>query len=346
MHETVQHYYGKELTSSADLKTTACCDASAMPAWLKPLLANIHPEVLNRYYGCGLVCPLALESCRVLDLGSGSGRDVYALAQLVGQYGEVVGVDMTEEQLAVAEQYRDYHAKRFGYANVRFLNGYIEHLEALSLSPEYFDVVVSNCVINLSPDKEAVLRGVHHVLKAGGEFYFSDVYADRRLHEAVRRDPVLYGECLGGALYWQDFLHLARRCGFADVRLVESRGLEITDEKLAAKLGDARFCSATYRLFKADDLEDSWEDYGQQVCYRGTLREAEEVFALDVQHRFTRGEAVNVDGNTWRMLKESRFARYFDFSGDFSGHRGAFPAAQVCPVFDRTQAEGCGSSCC
>ncbi|PIY06942.1 MAG: methyltransferase type 11, partial [Gallionellaceae bacterium CG_4_10_14_3_um_filter_60_1069] len=226
MHDIVQDYYGKQLHSTNDLKTSACCDASALPAWLKPLLAKVHPEVLSRYYGCGLVCPQLLEGCRVLDLGSGSGRDVYALAQLVGKTGEVVGVDMTPEQLAVAEQHRAYHAEKFGYANVRFFNGYIEKLDALDLEPGSFDVIVSNCVVNLSPDKDAVLRGVYRLLKNGGEFYFSDVYADRRVPDAVKNDPVLYGECLGGALYWNDFIRLAHRHGFADPRLVEDRPLE------------------------------------------------------------------------------------------------------------------------
>ena len=133
MHDIVQDYYGKQLQSSADLKTTACCDSSAMPEWLKPLLAKIHPEVLSRYYGCGLVCPPLLDGCRVLDLGCGSGRDVYALSLLVGASGEVVGVDMTDEQLGVAEQYQAWHAKKFGFDNVRFIKGFIERLDELDL---------------------------------------------------------------------------------------------------------------------------------------------------------------------------------------------------------------------
>ncbi len=76
MHELVKDYYGRQLQSTADLRTSACCDASQMPEWLKPLLARIHPEVMSRYYGCGLVAPALLAGCRVLDLGCGSGREV------------------------------------------------------------------------------------------------------------------------------------------------------------------------------------------------------------------------------------------------------------------------------
>ena len=101
-YDVVIDYYGCQLQATTDLKTSACCDISTMPSWLKPLLARIHPDVLSRYYGCGLVCPPLLDGCRVLDLGCGSVRDVYALAQLVGPSGSIVGVDMTDEQLAVA----------------------------------------------------------------------------------------------------------------------------------------------------------------------------------------------------------------------------------------------------
>src|SRR5687768_4586306 len=97
MHDIVKDYYGRELTRTADLKTSACCDPSGVPAWLEPVLAKIHPHVLDRYYGCGLVCPSLLQGLRVLDLGCGAGRDAYALAQLVGPSGSVTGVDMTAE---------------------------------------------------------------------------------------------------------------------------------------------------------------------------------------------------------------------------------------------------------
>jgi len=345
MHKIVKDYYGKQLQTSDDLKTSACCDASQVPEWLKPQLARIHPEVMLRYYGCGLVCPPLLEGCRVLDLGSGSGRDVYALAQLVGARGQVVGVDMTEEQLAVAESYRTYHAEIFGFDNVIFKQGYIEKLGELGLESGSFDVIVSNCVINLSPDKDAVLREVHRLLKPGGEFYFSDVYAARRVPDAVRNDPVLYGECLGGALYWNDFISLSKRHGFADPRLVTDRPLDITDAKLAARAGNIRFFSATYRLFKLDGLESACEDYGQAVIYRGTVMDHPYRIVLDKHHDIETGRIFPVCGNTWRMLHETRLREHFEFIGDFSCHYGLFGGCGGGLPFGQEVANG-SSGCC
>ncbi|WLQ16632.1 methyltransferase domain-containing protein [Hahella aquimaris] len=334
MHELVKDYYGKQLQSSSDLKTSACCDVSSVPAWLKPLLARIHPDVSARYYGCGLVCPPLLEGCRVLDLGCGSGRDVYALAQLVGPHGQVVGVDMTDEQLQVARSHQAWHAEQFGFDNVRFLQGYIEKLDELDLEPGSFDVIVSNCVINLSPDKASVLRGLHRLLKPGGEFYFSDVYADRRVPDALREDPTLYGECLGGALYWNDFLRLAHQTGFADPRLVEDRPLAITDADLAARIGAIEFYSATYRLFKIDELETACEDYGQAVIYQGSIPDHPHQFVLDKHHAIETGRVFPVCGNTWRMLSDTRFADHFLFIGDFSRHYGIFEGCGTAAPFD------------
>ncbi|MFM2174223.1 MAG: hypothetical protein RLZZ54_2150 [Cyanobacteriota bacterium] len=346
--ELVQAYYGQELQSSADLKTSACCDADAVPGWLKPLLARVHPEVSSRYYGCGLVCPPLLEGCRILDLGSGSGRDVYLLAQLVGSSGEVVGVDMTPEQLEVARRHQAFHAEQFGFANVRFLEGQIEALEALDLEPASFDVIVSNCVLNLSTDKPAVLRGAQRLLKPGGEFYFSDVYADRRLPEAVQSHPVLYGECLGGALYWNDFLRMARAAGFADPRLVSDRPLEITEPQLAALVGEARFYSATYRLFNIPELEDACEDHGQAVIYRGSIPEAPTRLEFDKHHSIEAGRVFPVCGNTYRMFQQTRFAAHFEFIGGFDQHYGLFEGCGSAIPFDATTASAASApaSCC
>jgi SAM-dependent methyltransferase len=344
-HDAVRDYYGKRLQSSADLRTSACCDVSQTPDWLKAVLSRIHPDVLARYYGCGLVCPPLLEGCRVLDLGCGSGRDVYALSQLVGKAGSVVGVDMTAEQLGVARAHQAFHAEAFGYDNVTFVEGYIERLNDLGFEPGSFDVIVSNCVVNLSPDKEAVLRGVHSLLKPGGEFYFSDVYADRRVDASLRADPVIHGECLGGALYWNDFLRLATATGFADSRLVEHRPLSITDPEIRRRVGAIRFFSATYRLFRIDALENACEDHGQAVVYRGTVPGAEARFVLDAHHDIETGRVFPVCGNTWRMLHETRFRAHFDFVGDFSRHFGLFPGCGGTIPFTAALTPGEGACC-
>ncbi len=280
MLEKVKAYYGKVLQDQSDLKTDACCSVIDLPDYVKTAIFAVHPDVLARFYGCGLVVPPLLRGLRVLDLGCGSGRDCYVLSQLVGQSGYVVGVDMTDEQLAVARRHIEYHTHEFGFAraNVEFRQGYIEALGDIGLESESFDIIVSNCVINLSPDKRAVLAEAYRLLKPGGEVYFADIYADRRIPSELRDDPVLYGECLSGALYWNDFNDLAKLAGFTDPRLVEDRPIAIGDPLLADRLGNIRFYSATYRLFKLPDLEPACEDYGQAVRYRGTVPNHEHVF--------------------------------------------------------------------
>ncbi len=348
MHESVKDYYGKELKGTSDLKTDACCTVASIPDYLKPIMAKIHPEVSGKYYGCGLVAPELLKGMRILDLGSGSGQDCYILSALVGEDGEVVGVDMTDEQLAVANAQLDYHREQFGFqkSNVKFLKGYIEKLDELDLDDGSFDIIVSNCVINLSPDKQAVLKQAYRLLKHGGELYFSDVYADRRIPESLALDPTLYGECLSGAFYWNDFLNIAKHAGFADPRLVSDRPLGIDNPEVDKKIGHINFYSAVYRLFKLDDLEPACEDYGQAVIYRGGIPHAEKLFALDAHHLIEQGKVFPVCGNTYRMLKESRFAEYFEFVGDFDTHYGIFPGCGTAiPFAARTSGEVSGGCC-
>lgn len=321
-----QNYYGKVLGSSQDLRTDACMTTEAPPAHVRRALENVHPDVQARYFGCGLVAPACLEGACILDLGCGSGQDAYILAQLVGERGSVVGVDATPEQLAIARTHAGWHRDRFGYAgeNVTFVDGDITQLHGLGLEPAGFDIIVSNCVINLVEDKAAVFAGARALLKPGGELYFSDVYADRRVPERLRRDPVLHGECLAGALYWNDFLRIAKGAGFDDPRLVSDRPLAISDPAIAAALGATRFFSATYRLFNIDGLESACEDYGQAVRYRGGVPGAEDAFALDKHHWIEAGRIFPVCGNTHRMLRESRFAEFFEFFGDETRHFGIF----------------------
>jgi arsenite methyltransferase len=349
----VQEYYGTTLQKSEDLKTNACLTAGSPPPYVRQCLKKIHPEVLAKYYGCGLCLPAYdLSGCSVLDLGCGAGRDVYIASQLVGKGGRVVGVDMTAEQLETARAHQEYHAQQFGFGNTQFLQGYLESLEDIAeLQPESFDVIISNCVLNLCIDKPAVLRSCHRLLKAGGEMYFSDVYSNRRVPAELQRDKVLWGECVSGALYWNDFVNLAKGSGFADPRLVEDAPITLGNKKMqeaVAAFGDLQFYSATYRLLKMDGLEPACEDYGQAVSYKGTIRLGPAISAaeqngcgaspacidswtLDKHHVFETGRIVPVCGNTYRMLCDNpRAAPHFDFYGTWDRHYGIF--------------EGCGSS--
>merc|ERR1719183_1245688 len=118
--DQVKEYYSKTLKTSDDLKTNACKTGAAPPEHIKEAMKNVHDEVHMKYYGCGLCLPDHLEGLSVLDLGCGAGRDVYIAAQLVGKTGRVVGVDMTKEQLDVANKHKEWHAEKFGYSNVDF----------------------------------------------------------------------------------------------------------------------------------------------------------------------------------------------------------------------------------
>jgi len=345
-HQEVQEYYGKELETSEDLKTNACCTLAPPPKHIKAVLSQIHDEVHAKYYGCGLTIPYELEGMKILDLGSGSGRDCYIASKLVGKDGYVVGVDMTDEQLNVANKFIDYHTDAFGYkhSNVKFLKGNIENLDDLKLEAGSFDIIISNCVINLANDKSKVLKDAYHLLKPGGEMYFSDIYCDRRVPQSMQDDPVLWGECLSGAMYWNDFHKAARNAGFIDPRTVENNPITIENEEVQEKVGDNKFFSVTYRLFKIDALEEDCEDYGQAIRYKGTIEGKPTSFDLDDHHNFQKGKIESVCGNTYLMLKDTRFEKHFDFFGDFSTHYGIFEGCGGAMPFSIEDSDG--EACC
>lgn len=323
--EQVRDYYGKVLQSSSDLKTGACCTTESMPRYLRKILGEIHIDVKTRFYGCGSPIPQALEGCTVLDLGCGTGRDCFMLSKLVGPNGQVIGLDMTEEQLAVARQYQDYHREAFGHpdSNIRFLSGYIEDLQGAGIKDNSVDAVVSNCVINLSPDKAQVFSEILRVLKPGGELYFSDVFTNRRVPDSLAQDPVLLGECLGGALYIEDFRRLMHKLGVQDYRITARSTIPLLDEEIEAKAGMIEFHSLTIRAFKLP-LEDRCEDYGQTARYLGGIADCPQAFVLDDNHSFEQGRHIPVCGNTARMLQHTRYGKYFDIAGDMGTHYGLF----------------------
>ena len=310
--KSVQEYYGEVLKTKEDLKTSACCPIDAMPTHLRSYMANVHQEVQSKFYGCGSPIPLALENRTMLDLGCGSGRDVYTASQLVGEKGHVIGIDMTEKQLSVGKKYIDYHMDKFGFKkpNVTFHQGYIEDLKSLGINNNSIDVVISNCVINLSPNKIEVFREVFRVLKPGGELYFSDVFSGQRVPENLMDDPILLGECLGGAMYIEDFRQMLCAVGFLDYRVVAKVSIELNDPKVQRKVGMIDFFSMTIRVFKCIS-QDTYKDCNYVVCYKGTITDSLHDFVLDDSHLFKRGQSKIVCSKTAKILSETRYNKHF-----------------------------------
>lgn len=175
------------------------------------------PEGANLGLGCGI--PTAHAGLKfgetVLDLGSGAGVDVFLAAKAVGPVGRVIGVDMTPEMIAKASE----NAARGGYTNVEFRLGEIENLPVDSDS---VDVIISNCVLNLVPDKRRAFAEMHRVLKPGGRFTISDIVTYGVVPEEIRQDMALWAGCVAGALDREEYLGLIREAGFEGVRVVKS----------------------------------------------------------------------------------------------------------------------------
>lgn len=312
IRDQIRRYYGEILTGSDDLSTDAtCCSAAAPPKYVIDALKNVDPQVIARFYGCGSPIPVGLSGATVLDLGCGTGRDVYIASQLVGEQGLVIGIDMTPSQLEFARSFEASHMERFGYerSNVRFVEGFIEDMA--DIPSESVDLVISNCVVNLSPFKEQLFKEVFRVLKPGGELYFSDVFADRRVPEGFYDDPVLRGECLSGALYIEDFRRMLADFGVKAFYEVSCEELHIGDFRIATKLGCIGFSSRTIRAVKSSNLEDREENYGQTATYLGTLPENKRYFDLSSEVRLIKDRPVAISGNMATVLSESRYAPHF-----------------------------------
>jgi SAM-dependent methyltransferase len=345
--DAVKQYYGKTLGDVSGLKTGACCASEPLTPAYSEILSQIDEEIRNKFYGCGSPIPPALDGCTVLDLGCGAGRDVYLASRLVGPDGFVIGIDMTGEQLAVACRHQDSQAKRFGWSksNVDFREGYIEDLASLGIADNSIDVVISNCAINLSLEKERVFSEIFRVLKPGGELYFADVFAGRRIPQKLRNDPILYEECMGGAMYIEDFRRLLRAVGCPDYRVLAKHAIVIGNPEIEARVGMVDFFSMTVRAFKLADLEDICEDYGQVAYYSGTIPNHPFLFELDDHHTFVSGKPMLVCGNTAAMVKETRFGRHFTVVGDRSVHYGPF-ACKTSSGGEQTERSRSGGSCC
>lgn len=312
--EGVKQYYGKILQKSEDLSTNACKSSRAsIPPHVCRALSQVHEEVVSKYYGCGIVAPQLIEDASIVDLGCGTGRDVYALSKLAGPRGHVTGVDMTEEQLEIAQRYVDYHAQKFGFANVKFVKGYVEDLKSVEIADSTIDIGVSNCVVNLCQDKKKVLNEVYRVLKYGGEFYFSDIYCDRVLNDSIRNHPqhqqVLWNEGLSGSLFWKDFYKLCSEVGFETPRIYSVRKFEIEKDSLKKLVEGAQYVAVVYRLFKIDKIKA--DKKGRKVVYDGGITGFPEAIKFDYKLNLVKDQPTDIGSDTWNCINQSRFAKHF-----------------------------------
>ncbi len=207
---------------------SSCCSPSAQTlnrlGYSADEIDSLPGTVMELSAGCGNPTGLAeLKTGEtVLDLGSGGGIDVFLAARKVGESGRVIGVDFSEKSVALAER----NAEKMKAKNVEFRLG---DLENLPVENESIDMVISNCVINLVPDKEKVFEEAYRVLKSGGHMIISDMVTDKKLPQSIRNDPVLWSSCIGGTVPEQEYVEAIEKAGFQDVEIAE-RGMSIEGE--------------------------------------------------------------------------------------------------------------------
>jgi arsenite methyltransferase len=228
LRETVRRKYAAAALATAAAPESSCCgpvsttDAAGTQVFGSTLYDEAERDAapasaVSASLGCGV--PTAVADLHagetVLDLGSGAGTDVLISAKRVGPTGKAIGLDMTDEMLALARA----NAEQAGAANVEFVKG---HIEDIPLPDASVDVVISNCVINLSGDKAQVLREVARVLKPGGRFAVSDVIADEDMDDATRADMAQWTGCIAGALTHQEFTDTLVAAGLSDIEIRET----------------------------------------------------------------------------------------------------------------------------
>ncbi len=251
-------------------------------------VAHVPEEVLDRFYGCG--SPVADAAPRpgetTLDLGSGAGIDVFIAARRVGPQGRAIGVDMTDEMLEVAEACRPEVAANLGFDVAEFRKGF---LEDIPVADRTVDVVTSNCVVNLSPDKKKVLAEIWRILRDHGRLVFSDIVSEREVPSDQRRDPRLWGECISGALTDEELLAYMERAGFY--------GVQVLRKAFWKEVEGYRFYSLTVRGFKFEKTAGC-VFIGQQAVYQGPFKGVSD----EEGHWFPRNVAVEVCTDTAAKL--------------------------------------------
>ncbi len=289
-HKIVQEFYGK---AAEKPQPELCCPVR----YKTDETSHIPAEVLQRFYGCG--SPMVLGEVRsgevVVDLGSGGGIDCFIAAKKAGPEGSVIGVDMTDEMLAVANRNKVRVAENLGYDVVEFRKGY---LESMPVEDRSVDLITSNCVINLSPDKKAVFAEMWRVLRDHGRIVISDIVSEAPVPSYIRANEQLWGECLSGALTEEEFLSGLEQAGFY--------GVELFKKTYWKEVEGYRFYSVTLRGYKYEKKEGC-EYIGQRAIYRGPFKAV-----MDEEgHLFPRDEAVEVCTDTAAKLSSAPYATHF-----------------------------------
>ncbi|MBU45040.1 MAG: methyltransferase type 11 [Spirochaetaceae bacterium] len=322
LREMLQEFYGRQIQKTADLETNACCDVDTMAKHAR-VVSMVPAAATEKYLGCGSPIPddlPTLKGLTALDLGSGSGVDAMILRFYLGPNGHMIGLDMTGEQLELARRSGVEFMQKLNYdpGSLEFVEGFMETADGIP--DESVDLIISNCVVNLSPRKDLVFETMHRVLKPGGEVFFSDIVADRRTD--LMDDEILVAECLGMAPYVHDARDMLQDAGFTDPRFFSRRRLAPNQRVLDR--GDlTNFDSVIWRAFKLPDMDRRCEDYGQIAVYKGNMAGSPATFTLDEGHVFEAGRPMSVCRNTARMLMETRLRAYFEVTGA-TKHFGLF----------------------
>lgn len=288
--EIVREFYSKAAEKPQD---DLCCP-SAYPG---DEISHIPKEVIDRFYGCGGPISLAQvkEKETVVDLGSGAGIDCFIAAKKVGRKGRVIGIDMTDEMLRVANKNKALVAKNLGYDVVEFKKGYLEEIAVESKS---VDLVTSNCVINLSPNKRKVFSEIWRILKDCGRLLVSDIVSDTKLPPHLKANAHLWGECLAGALTEEEFLTYLEQAGFY--------GIAILKKEYWKEVEGFKFYSITLRGYKFNKTNGCIYR-GQKAIYQGSFKAVVD----EEGHLFPRGEEIEVCTDTAAKLKNYPYQGQF-----------------------------------
>jgi SAM-dependent methyltransferase len=233
IHEVVREHYAERIKSNASCCGPSDCCSAESNLYPADLLATLPDGESAVSYGCG--DPITLASLQpgqtVLDLGSGAGLDCFFAAKKVGETGRVIGVDMTPEMIERARS----SAKRLNVQNVEFRQGYLEDLPVESNT---VDVIISNCVINLSPDKSKVFGEAFRVLRPGGKLAVSDIVTDGPLPESIKQSLSAWAGCVAGAIEAEDYIGMMKAVGFADISITPVFFEKETVDSAIADMGD------------------------------------------------------------------------------------------------------------